>query len=324
MDRKIRVAVLRGGPSSGYDVSLKTGRHVLSLLRDNPEIYEPRDVFISRLGEWYTHGVVRKPEDALLGTDVVWNALHGAYGEDGEIQSFLEELGIPFTGSLSEASELAMDKIRAKKVFAKNSFLTPRHEIVEDNISPEQLLFIFRNFLHPVIVKPANGGSSIGTCIAHTFQELGEAIKHALKHSRRALVEEFIRGKEATCGVVENARGEKLYALLPIEIRKPTKRSFFDYDAKYSGETEEICPGNFSQKTLREIENLAKKAHEALGLNHYSRSDFIVTPRGKIYILETNSLPGFTEESLMPKALHAIGWHPRSFVDHIIKLSLER
>ncbi|MEK7162336.1 MAG: ATP-grasp domain-containing protein, partial [Patescibacteria group bacterium] len=265
MDRKIRVAVLRGGPSHEYDISLKTGRHVLSLLQDNSEVYEPRDVFISRSGEWFTHGVMRKPEDALLGTDVVWNALHGTYGEDGEVQSFLERLGLPFTGSFSEASELAMDKIRTKKVFAKNSFLVPRHEIVDDDVSQEQLLFIFRNFLHPVIIKPANGGSSIGTRIVHTFQELGGAIKHALQYSKKALVEEFIRGKEATCGVVENARGEKLYALLPIEIRKHPKKSFFDYEAKYSGETEEICPGNFSQKTSREIENQARKAHEVLG-----------------------------------------------------------
>jgi len=321
---KLRVAVLRGGPSHEYDVSLETGRHILSLLNEMQEEYEPKDILISRSGEWYRDGLSFSPEDALLGIDVVFNAMHGQYGEDGEVQSLLEELGVPFTGSYSEASRLAMDKERAKQVFYESGLYVPRHELIELEPTPKQMTYIFNNYVYPVIVKPASGGSSLGTKLVHTFHELGEAIEHALQYSKKVLVEEFIRGREATCGVVENARGEKLYALLPIEIKKHPKRHFFDYEAKYSGETEEICPGSFSQKTAREIENQAKKAHVALGLHHYSRSDFIITPKGKIYILETNTLPGFTQESLFPKALHAVGWHPKHFVDHIIKQALER
>lgn len=321
---KLKVAVLRGGPSHEYDVSLKTGQHVLSLLSDLSDKYEPKDIFISRNGEWHRDGMALSPEDALLGIDVVFNAMHGAYGEDGEVQELLETIGTKFTGSYSVSSRVAMDKEKTKQVLFESGLNVPRHELIEGEPTKDQMTFIFNNYVYPIIVKPAVGGSSLGTRIVHSFHELGDAIKHALQYGKKVLVEEFIRGKEATCGVVENARGEKIYTLLPIEIKKHPKRHFFDYEAKYSGETEEICPGNFGQKVSKEIENQARIAHEALGLRHYSRSDFIITPKGKIYILETNTLPGFTQESLFPKALHAVGWHPKHFVDHIIELALER
>ena len=149
-----------------------------------------------------------------------------------------------------------------------------------------------------------------------------EAIKEALEHSDRVMVEEFIKGREATCGVVDNFRDEKHYALAPIEIKIASGKTFFDYDAKYSGKTREICPGDFSQAEGATIEEMSKEAHRALGLRHYSRSDFIITPKGKVYILETNSLPGMTAESLLPKALNTIGCSSKDFIDHIIKLAL--
>lgn len=316
----IKVAVLRGGPSNEYNVSLNTGAQVLSLLREMPDIYDPVDIFISKAGEWHCSGLVEEPHRALRHVDVVWNALHGFYGEDGQVQRILEGLQVPFTGSSAVASALSMDKDMAKRLYRQYSLLTPEHELVtEDTVTEAQLISIFRNYLHPVIIKPASGSSSLGIRLAHTFKELKEAIKHALKDSRRIIVEEFIHGKEGACGVVENARGERLYALLPIEIRMKDKK-FFDFDSKYSGETEEICPGNFTPSEQESISSMAKRAHEILGLRHYSRSDFIITPKGKIYILETNSLPGFTSESLLPKSLHAVGFHPRDFVDHVIKL----
>ncbi|MFH1473152.1 MAG: D-alanine--D-alanine ligase [bacterium] len=322
MSEKIRVAVLRGGPSHEYNVSLETGKHILSLLEKSPK-YQPKDIFISKGGDWHRDGLAHEPSQALLGVDVVFNALHGAYGEDGQVQEILEELGMPFTGSYSVASALAMDKEATKKVFTEKGLLVPRHELVDGSVTHDQLLYIFQNYLHPVIVKPTHGGSSIGTCLANTFQELSEAIGHALMHSKRVLVEEFIRGKEATCGVVENHRGHELYALLPIEIRKPAGSHFFDYESKYSGKSEEICPGNFTAEEKEQIEDMARRAHQMLDLRHYSRSDFMITPSSKVYILETNTLPGFTKESLLPKALQAVGWPPEDFVDHIIGLAME-
>jgi D-alanine-D-alanine ligase len=136
------------------------------------------------------------------------------------------------------------------------------------------------------------------------------------------MVEEFIRGKEATCGVVEKMRDHDLYPLMPVEIR-PKGKKMFDYDAKYSGETEEICPGNFNNEEKLELHRLAQLAHRELGLRHYSRSDFIVSPRG-VYYLETNTLPGLTTESLLPKELAASGLQYPNFLEHLINLALRR
>lgn len=317
----MRIAVLRGGPSHEYEVSIKTGENVLSILRNRPDKYSPIDVFISKDGTWHLHGRAVPPHKALSHVDVVFNALHGTYGEDGKVQTLLSALNIPYTGSGPVASALAMNKGLAKEVYVRHGLRVPKHEMVEGNVSLDKLIQIFRNYLHPVIVKPVDSGSSVGMRLAHTFEELKEAVVHALRHSERALIEEYILGKEATCAVVDGARGQKLYALIPVEIRKPLGSPFFDYEAKYSGESTELCPGSFSPKENREIENAAKLAHEALGLRHYSRSDFIITPKGNIYILETNSLPGLTKESLLPKSLRAVGWDPHDFVEHVISLA---
>ena len=137
------------------------------------------------------------------------------------------------------------------------------------------------------------------------------------------IVEECIKGREATCGVIDNFRDTKHYSLLPIEIIKPRNRDFFDYQCKYDGTTQEICPGNFSQKEKQALQNLSVKIHKALGLRHYSRSDFIVSPGG-IYALEVNTLPGLTSESLFPKAMAAVGCDYLGFLDHLLNLALRR
>lgn len=320
---RTKVAVLRGGPSEEYDVSLATGKHILNLIKEFPDKYEPHDIFISKNGEWHASGVVNDPHKVLKDIDVVFNALHGTYGEDGEVQKFLQALNIPFTGSTSLPSAMAMNKHIAKDVYIKNGILTPQYIVLRpEEVTNEKINHIYRNFMHPLVVKPASAGSSVGVNVVHGIKELRHAISEAFSKSKKVLIEEMIRGKEATCGVVENARGEKLYALLPVEIKKPKNTHIFDYESKYSPTTEELCPGSFSTDENKAIENLAKKAHLALGLRHYSRSDFIVTNKGKIYTLETNSLPGFTENSLILKSLYALGWQPKDFVDHVLTLAM--
>jgi D-alanine-D-alanine ligase len=150
------------------------------------------------------------------------------------------------------------------------------------------------------------------------------ALEKALKYSDVIIVEEFIKGKEATCGVVENFRGQMIYPLFPVEIIKPKDFEFFGYDAKYSGESSEACPGNFSEKEKKTIQDMAVEAHRILGLRHYSRSDFIVSPKRGVYILEVNTLPGLTKESLLPKSLEAAGCSLSNFLDHVITLALEQ
>jgi len=316
----IRVAVVRGGPSNEYDVSLKTGKAVLDNL---PAKYKGEDILISKDGDWHKSGAVISPSYVAKHYDVVFNALHGSYGEDGKIQQLLEHLQVPFTGSTAYSSAAAMNKLVSKDYFREHGVKTPYAVVVEDSSDTafieEQ---IFRKVSPPWVVKPATSGSSVGMTIARTMDQLKEGITRAFDHAGTVFVEQFIRGREATCGVLDHFRGQEHYALLPIEIVPPAHRPFFDYESKYDGSTQELCPGRFSEATKRQIEELAKKIHRALGLRHYSRSDFIVTPRG-IYALEVNTLPGLTTESLLPKSIAAVGSTYAQFLDHVLTLALE-
>src|SRR3989344_4256034 len=317
-DTKIVVGVLRGGPSSEYEVSLKSGDAVLNNL--HPSKFTLRDILIDKDGVWHIGGASRKPEQALKGVDVVVNALHGEYGEDGQVQRVLEHFRVPYTGSDVFGSALAMNQVLAKRRLITEGIKTPHHAVIrgDEGDIERQTTEAFRSVSLPVIVKPALLGSSVGISIARDFHEFEASVRKALSHSPVVLVEEFVKGREATVGVVENFRGKEIYSLLPVEIRPPANKDFFDYEAKYTGISQEICPGNFSPEEMQELQRLAIAAHKALGLRHYSRSDFIVTPTRGIFFLETNTLPGLTAESLMPKSLRAVGAELPEFLDHIV------
>ncbi|HEU0081047.1 MAG TPA: D-alanine--D-alanine ligase [Candidatus Paceibacterota bacterium] len=318
---KIRVAVLRGGPSSEYEVSLKSGEAVLKHL---PSKYEGIDVFISREGVWHVHGIEKKPADALKHVDVAFLALHGQFGEDGKVQRILEHLGIPYTGSASFPSAVAMNKHLAKGALKglKDKIKMAAHRIfTRDEIKEKGAHEIFRLIPHPSIVKPAAAGSSVGVTVVRDFFNLQTALDEALKHSDAVIVEELVEGREATVAVVDGFRGEESYALPPVEIIPRKESPFFDYQAKYEGKSQEICPGNFDEATKKALLEAARAIHRELGLRHYSRSDFIVHPRRGVFFLEANTLPGLTSESLLPKSVAAVGSSLPEFLDHVITLA---
>lgn len=316
--------MLRGGASNEYEVSLKTGASILKNLDERT--YIPVDILIDKRGEWHIRGVPTLPERALTGIDAVWIALHGEAGECGEVQRLLHAHSIPYTGAGPYASAACYNKELSKAVLAPHGVRMPRERVlaVSDRLE-DDMRDTFRSFAQPSVVKPVCSGSSVGVSIARDFETFRTAVKGAFQHSARVLVEEHIKGREATVGVVEGLRGESLYLLPPVEIVPPSACSFFDYTAKYSGKSEERCPGNFSSAEVRELQRLARLAHEALGLRHYSRSDFIVSPDG-VYYLETNSAPacGMTEESLLPKSLAAVGVSLPEFIDHVSQMALAR
>ncbi len=317
--KRIKVAVLRGGPSSEAEVSMLTGKSVIENL---PDKYIPIDVFISKNNEWHVDGLVLSPAKVFDGADVIFNALHGEYGEDGKIQQLLNKFGKKYTGSKALASAVSMNKALAKDYYKKAGIKTPVHIVIKKD-EEFNAGKIFKTFPMPAIIKPNRSGSSYGISIVKNAKEIENAINEAFKYSDEIVIEEFISGREATCAVIEKFKGKNIYSLLPIEIIKPVENEFFDYDAKYSGKSREICPGNFSREESDLIQDLAIKAHEILGLNSYSRSDFIVHPKRGVYILETNSLPGLTRESLLPKALEAVGVTFPQFLDHVIMLAFE-
>ncbi|MFA6253923.1 MAG: D-alanine--D-alanine ligase [Candidatus Paceibacterota bacterium] len=324
MGAPIRVGILRGGAGHEYDVSLKTGASILKNLPNDK--YQPVDMLLSRDGTWHVNGLPVPPERAVRSVDVIFNALHGEFGEDGQVQQILDYLATPYTGSGAVASALGMDKPRAKEIFKKAGIKVPNGVVTKRDYQTdaEAVAYdVFQKIAPPWIVKPAGSGSSVGLYLAHSYPELVRAVESCFELSDSILIEEYIRGKEATCGVVDNLRGQDHYPLLPIEIVTPANKSLFDYEAKYTGITSEICPGRFTKEEKAALERLAAEIHKVLGLRHYSRSDFIISPRG-IYTLEVNTLPGLTEESLIPKSLKAAGIPYDQFLDHIVTLALNR
>jgi len=316
--RNLRVAVLRGGPSEENPVSLRTGKSVLEAL--NRKGVSTLDILINQCGEWIINGFVRRPVDALIGVDVVFIALHGPYGEDGTVQRLLDSIGVPYTGSKAYPSAVAMNKILTKEILKPMGIKMPAHLRVSRNSTDiRRLASTIGSLFGPsYIVKPINGGSSIYTYRANGVHELVKALDSSLANREEVIVEELIRGRETTVGVVDGLRGERHYVLPAVEIVPPPDRDFFDYEVKYNGSTEEICPGRFSVKEKDLLSELAIDTHLALGLSQYSRSDFIIKDNGEVYFLETNTLPGLTETSLLPKALDAIGYSYDDFVLHLV------
>ncbi len=320
----IKVGVLRGGISNEHEVSLKTGENILANL---PEKYSGHDILLTKNNDWIFNRQFSHPEKIFRHVDVIFNALHGSFGEDGKVQKIFEHFNMPYTGSSVFASAMGMNKLLSKNLF-RNAGLNVPQEIVVDIFreEPKEIKSrVLKDLPPPWVVKPINGGSSVGVFIASNFDELFNALEN--QNGPKAIIEEYIRGREATCGVINNFRGKKYYALPVIEIIPPQHHNFFSYEAKYEGETKEICPGNFDREIKDEIEQTAKIAHYILGCRHYSREDFIISDRpsekGKIYILEANTLPGLTKESLIPKALESVGVTYPQFLDHLITLALE-
>ena len=316
------VGVLRGGPSREHEISLKTGAAMLANLPE--ERFSVRDIYIDRNGVWHDRGRPAPPERILRQLDAALIGLHGEYGEDGEVQKLLERFGVPYAGADSFGSYLAMHKVLSKERAREAGLLTPKYRYVEEGSDIAAIARdVNRTFLQPVIVKPVKWGSSVGVSIVHGYAPLEAAVRALMEEGAEGvLIEEVIKGTEATAGVVEGLRGETLYGLPPVEILPPEK-DFFSYDAKYSGASREIVPGRFARPVTDELIRQARVMHGALGLRHYSRSDFIVSPKG-IYYLETNTLPGLTQESLLPKSLVSVGITLPDFFTHLTDLALHK
>ena len=311
--------MLRGGTSAEYDVSMQTGIGVIKTLQDSP--YVIKDVIITQTGQWLVDGFVRTPEQALCAIDVVFIALHGTYGEDGTVQRILERLHIPYTGSGSYASSIAINKVLTKdhiKQHTADIKMAPHMHVKKDRTkSIAQLAHSIQQLFGPqYVIKPTDGGSSIGTQIV-SQSGLQGAIEKAFQLNDSIIIEQRIVGKEATVGILENFRDKQYYQLPEIEIVPPAHADFFSADVKYTGETEEICPGRFSRGEKNQLLEHALQVHKILGLRQYSRSDFIVAADG-VYFLEVNTLPGLTSQSLFPKSLTAVGSNYKELVLHLL------
>lgn len=333
----MKIAVLLGGTSTERHVSLASGKAVAQALMPKHEvtIYDVAlgknaIVSLEQLGkpselaptlDELSNFSNRNILDALslipTDTDVAFLALHGAPGEDGTVQSVLELMGIPYTGSGVLSSSIAMDKAMTKRLLENDNIPTPDWFCLDREDATEQELedFVEQYTGYPVVVKPNTGGSTVGLTIVYDKQNLMQAYKNAGLFSGSVLFEEFIDGRELTVPVL----GDE--ALPAIEIIP--KDGFYDYTNKYTaGKTEYVCPANLDEEVTQEAKELALITHEVLGCRAYSRVDFRLDKENVLYCLELNTLPGMTATSLVPKAAAAVGIGFAELCEKIIHLSL--
>ncbi len=343
----MNIIVLCGGLSMERDVSLKSGAMIAGALRENGHravlvdsffgyqgsFNDPAEIFTKPFDDSAAMSIsaqvpdletVRasrvQPNDSRVGdnlvevcraADMVFLALHGADGEDGRLQALFDIAGVRYTGCGVLGSAIAMNKAAAKDLFIRHGIRTPEGITVSVNDREGPAPFL------PCVVKPRSSGSSVGTSIAHDQSEYIEALRLGFRYDSCLIVERYIVGREVDVGVLSGR------ALPPIEIRP--KSGFFDYENKYQpGRTEEICPADFPEETVRKLMDTAEQVFRALYLEVYARMDFIVDADGRLWCLEANTLPGMTPESLLPKEAKAAGISYGELCERVLMESVKR
>tara|TARA_Y100000590_G_scaffold233503_1_gene263022 strand:- start:7846 stop:8763 length:918 start_codon:yes stop_codon:yes gene_type:complete len=280
---KKKILILAGGYSKEREISFKTAKSVYKQIRKdyNCIILDPKNGFIKKIRKF-------KPS-------IIFNALHGRYGEDGYIQLILENEKIKYTHSGVKASSICINKLISKEIFIKNNILTPKYLIIKGNLAnnPKKVMsYVNKKLKFPVVIKPVNEGSSVGVYICNRKNFINNFIK--LSCEKEILIENYVPGREIQVAIMGNRK------LGAIELEP--RRKFYDYKAKYdkNAKTKHLLPVDLPEKKLKEVENIAHKAHKITGCRGVTRSDFRYN-NGKFYLLEVNTQPGMTELSLVPE-----------------------
>ena len=323
----MKVVVFRGGQSGEHAISLVTAKAVIEALEARGHL--TMAVTLERDGgaSWGAEsGRVAEALDAALtwGAEVAFIAMHGAYGEDGRIQGALELVGLPYQGSAVTSSALAMDKGRAKVFYRANGL-----PVVGDVLLSTKELTrvdwpsVEREVGLPCVLKTAESGSSVGVAVVQTSEELKARGSSLLAGTSSLLVEAWLPGREFTVAVLEDSEGRP--AALPVVEIRPHGDRWFDYETKYDPEAvDELCPAPIDEDLAAEMMALGVRAHEALGCRDYSRTDIKLGSDGRPYLMETNTLPGLTPASLMPKAAAAAGLSFEALIETLVVRGLSR
>lgn len=314
-----KTALIFGGPSGEHEVSINSAENIAANLVSTR--YDVHKIYIHKNGKWQFF-----PNDELVDLpgaiaylaaanfDIAIIAVHGEFGEDGQLQAILDNIRLPYVGSGMTASAVSMDKNISNILYEKAGLAVPGYDVFgKADVQYASL---------PIVIKPVRGGSSVGTTVVRDKKMLECAINEAFEHDSKIIAQEYIAGREFTCGVIEKENGEN-FALPPTEII-PQVNIFFDYKAKYStGGSKEVTPPDLPQENIKELQDLAIKAHVLLGCRGISRSDFIFG-NDKWYILETNTLPGMTRTSLVPQEAKAAGIELPQLMDILIQSALNK
>ena len=354
MVERLRVALLFGGRSAEHDVSVMSAANVFRAL--DPARYETLPIGITRSGTWLLCSVqggkfpAAVPEggprvalipggsgrlailpetdsaapDLTRVVDVVFPVLHGPFGEDGTVQGLAEIAGVAYVGSGVLGSAAAMDKDAAKRLMRDGGLPIARFLCFAQGDAPS-FDAVAAELGRPVFVKPARLGSSVGISKAGTREEFDRAVAEAFRHDRKILVEEFVRGREIECGVLEGEDGS-LIASLPGEIVPSNRHDFYTYEAKYldeQGATVKV-PADLAPAMSEKVRNLSIEAFRALGCEGLARVDFFLREDGKLMVNEINTLPGFTNISMYPKVMEALGIGHSELVDRLIRHAFNR
>jgi D-alanine-D-alanine ligase len=314
------VGILRGGSSSEYEHSLKSGAALLKALPEDR--FDTRDIFVDRSGLWHARGMPASAARALSQIDVVYNALHGGAGEDGTVQRILQRSGIPYSGSNALAANMSMNKIAARSILQRAGVKVPMgmYFTVQDGTTAEMAMQAFAKFPPPYVVKPSMEGVSTGIIIAESLLALPDAIGDVLDEYGIALVEEFLLGTEASVGVIENFRNEPLYVLPPAEIILPEGARYLNNETISSGAHEYRVPSNFTYEEKQAITAMARAAHKALGLSHFSNADIMLTNHGP-YLMEVNTSPHLHDKAPFHHMLESVGSSVKDFAEHAISMA---
>lgn len=304
--KKIRVLLLMGGGGSEHQVSLASGKEVLNNF--DLEKYEVISVVVE-------NQQIDVEQIREINPDVVFIVIHGTVGEDGTIQRILERSNIKFIGCGSEVSAIGMDKTKFKELMVKNGLSVANGIEINKN---EKIDFdLIKSLGEKLVVKPVNQGSSVGVSIVDNLENINKAIEEAFKYDNRVLIEEFIDGIEVSCGLIGN---EKPISLPVIEICP--KEGFFDYEAKYTdGKCEEIVPARLSEEVTRKVQDLALEVFDLMKCKDMARVDFIIKNNNPI-ILEINTIPGLTPNSLLPKEAKAAGISYSKLLDLLVEMGI--
>ncbi len=293
IERLGRIGVLMGGSSSESKISLKSGHAIYEALKNYG--CQVKDLVLTSQNEDELFGLIEKND-----IEIVFLALHGRFGEDGSVQALLEKMGVVYTGSGIEASQRAINKAVSQEIFQKNQITVPSFIVLRKDRGKEIEKFINERQKFPVVVKPTCEGSSIGVGLVNQKSDLASAIEHAFQFDPEIIIEDYISGRELTVGIL----GQQ--ALPVIEIR--AKNKFFDFSAKYeSGTTEYIVPAPMPESVSRKVQESGLRAYQSLGCRDLSRVDIMLSEEQIPYVLEINTIPGFTATSLLPKAARAVG-----------------
>lgn len=304
-----RIGVLMGGPSSEREISLKSGNAVYEALKQSGLEVIAIDIKTDSIEENISLIESCKIDCAFL-------ALHGRFGEDGQLQGVLEIIKIPYTGSGALASRLAMDKIASRKIFQSNGLSVPKYKILE-KVSYRSDCKINNDLKLPLVIKPATHGSSIGLSIIDKQADLDRAVSLAFGFDEKIIVEEYIEGREVTVGILQEQP-------LPVIEIIPKKR-FFDYEAKYTpGMTAYEVPAELEENIAERVKKTALLAHKLLGCSGCSRVDMILGKDNLVFVLEVNTIPGLTNISLLPRAAKIQGIEFNELCLKLIKLAYEK